>query len=124
MNSSPQVHCSDLPDRIDPVSAAFPSTVSSAAGAFTFRSVPAGTYVVCARPASTAYTDSCLWGFPRVTAEGPAAPGASSILIPLKKTSCFEGSLERFRRVLASPADGVPLPGAPDIAGEQRGLGQ
>lgn len=65
-----------------------------------------------------------LWGFPRVTAEGPAAPGAPSILIPLKKTSCFEGSLERFRRVLASPADGVPLPGAADIAGEQRGLGQ
>jgi Carboxypeptidase regulatory-like domain len=66
------------------------STVTSAAGAFTFRSVPAGTYVVCARPASTAYTDSCLWGIPRVIAEVPGAPGAPSIVIPLKKTSVLK----------------------------------
>lgn len=66
------------------------TAITAGSGAFTVNSVPAGRYEVCARPATAAYADSCLWGIPRIFADVPAPFGARPIVIPLKKASLLK----------------------------------
>lgn len=83
----------------------FSSTaVTSSMGAFAMKAIPAGRYNLCARPATPAYADSCLWGTPRLVLDVPAASGAPPIIIPLRRGSLLKVRLNDSAAFLA------PLP--------------
>jgi len=61
--------------------------VTSASGAFTLSAVPAGRYIICARPATTAFVDSCTWGVTRLMLDVAPPARTPPIAIHLKPAS-------------------------------------
>ncbi len=75
---------------VDPSSRFTANTVTSSIGAFNMKAIPAGRYVLCARPASSGHMDSCLWGMPRSIVDVPAGVATRSVVVGLKKTLLFK----------------------------------
>jgi hypothetical protein len=95
---------------LDPLSRFTTTTVTTAAGSFSIAAVPAGRYVLCARPATSNLADSCTWGITRLFVEVPVPAGAAPISIHLKAASVLRvrindtgGYLERRPTDKAGP---------------------
>ena len=95
---------------LDPLSRFTANTVTTAAGSFSIAAVPAGRYVLCARPATSNLVDSCTWGITRLIVEIPVPAGAAPISIHLKAASVLKvrindtgGYLERRPTDKAGP---------------------
>ena len=95
---------------LDPLSRFTTKTVTTAAGAFSIAAVPAGRYVLCARPSTPNFVDSCTWGITRLIVDVPAPTGTASISIHLKAASILKvrikdagGFLERRPTDKAGP---------------------
>jgi Carboxypeptidase regulatory-like domain len=95
---------------LDPLSRFTANTLTTAAGSFSIAAVPAGRYVLCARPATSNLADSCTWGITRLIVEVPVPAGAAPISIHLKAASVLKvrindtgGYLERRPTDKAGP---------------------
>ena len=95
---------------LDPLSRFTANTVTTAAGSFSIAAVPAGRYVLCARPATSNLADSCTWGITRLIVEVPVPAGAAPMSIQLKPASVLKvrindagGFLERRPTDKAGP---------------------
>lgn len=91
-------------------SSKFVATVlASSTGTFTISSIPAGAYVLCARPATPGLVDSCLWGIPRIVVNLPLPSGNPPITINLKPTSLLQARLNDTGLFLAAlPTEKFP----------------
>jgi len=95
---------------LDPLSKFTTKTAATAAGAFSIAAVPAGRYVLCARPSTPDFVDSCTWGITRLIVDVPAPTGTAPISIHLKAASILKvrindagGFLERRPTDKAGP---------------------
>ena len=95
---------------LDPLSRFTANTVTTAAGSFSIAAVPAGRYVLCARPATSNLADSCTWGITRLIVDVPVPAGAAPVSIHLKAASVLKvrindtgGYLERRPTDKAGP---------------------
>jgi hypothetical protein len=85
------------------------AVVASPTGTFTISSIPAGTYVLCARTSTPGFLDSCLWGIPRIVVNAPFASGNRTIAIVLKQSSLLKARLNDAGFFLtALPPDKFP----------------